>query len=37
MIERIADTRQKAAFYLKEVNHRLADTIPLKNAIRAPE
>ena len=37
MIEQKENTHKKAAGSLQEVSHRFAHTIPLKNAIRAPE
>lgn len=36
MIERKQSTHQKTTGYLKEVSHRFADTIPIKNVIRSP-
>ncbi len=37
MIKRKVKIHQRTTVYLLDVDHRLADTIPIKNAIRAPE
>ncbi len=37
IMKRLENTHQKTTAYLQEVSHRYAHTIPIKNAIRAPE
>jgi len=37
MMKRLENTHQKTTGYLQEASHRFVHTIPIKNAIRAPE
>lgn len=36
IMKRLENTHQKTTGHLQEVNHRFADTIPIKNVIRSP-